>query len=100
MMKLRPYQNEAVNAVCNDWQNEGYHRTLVVLPTGCGKTVIFASVIARAVRKGRRALVIAHRDELLAGLFADQRIVVNHRKIPSFRSLMKQRFFIIKNSIP
>ena len=65
MMKLRPYQNEAVNAVCNDWQNEGYHRTLVVLPTGCGKTVIFASVIARAVRKGRRALVIAHRDELL-----------------------------------
>lgn len=65
MMKLRPYQNEAVNAVYNDWQNEGYHRTLVVLPTGCGKTVIFASVIARAVRKGRRALVIAHRDELL-----------------------------------
>lgn len=65
MMKLRPYQQEAVNAVRKDWQSGEYRRVLVVLPTGCGKTVIFAAVIARAVKEGLRALVIAHREELL-----------------------------------
>lgn len=64
-MKLRPYQQEAVNAVRKDWQSGEYRRVLVVLPTGCGKTVIFAAVIARAVKEGLRALVIAHREELL-----------------------------------
>jgi superfamily II DNA or RNA helicase len=37
-------------------------RPLIALPTGCGKTVIFAALIAR---RGGTALVVAHRDELL-----------------------------------
>ena len=35
---------------------------MLVLPTGCGKTLVFASLIAR---RGGSALVLAHRDELL-----------------------------------
>lgn len=63
-MELRPYQQEAVAAIEREWE-EGRARTLLVLPTGTGKTVVFASVIANAVRKGKRALVLAHRGELL-----------------------------------
>ncbi len=58
---LRPYQQEAITAV-EDGLRRGVTRPLIVLPTGTGKTQIFASVIAR---RGGSALVLAHRDELL-----------------------------------
>ena len=63
-MELRPYQSEARNAVENDWET-GYLRTLLVLPTGCGKTIVFCKIIEDQVRLGRRALILAHRGELL-----------------------------------
>lgn len=63
-MDLRPYQSDAVAAIEAEWE-QGRKRTLLVLPTGTGKTVVFASVIADAVRAGKRALVLAHRGELL-----------------------------------
>jgi len=63
-MKLRPYQEEAKTAILNEW-NEGRKRTLLVLPTGAGKTVVFSSVIQDRVQDGTRALVLAHRGELL-----------------------------------
>ena len=44
-MKLRNYQTNAVNAIFDAWQK--FKSVLVVLPTGCGKTVVFASVIKR-----------------------------------------------------
>ncbi len=59
-MKLRPYQLRAVESIEREWQT--HRSTLLVLPTGCGKTVTFAHVIAR--RPGR-AMVIAHREELI-----------------------------------
>ena len=66
MMELRPYQNEAVAAVFKDWRQEGRRRVLIVLPTGCGKTIVFSAIIRKAVEEeGLRALVIAHREELL-----------------------------------
>ena len=40
-MELRTYQEEARQAVERDWE-EGFLRTLLVLPTGCGKTIVFA----------------------------------------------------------
>lgn len=46
------------------WDN-GVLRTLAVLPTGTGKTVIFSAIIESEVRNGRRVLVLAHRAELL-----------------------------------
>ena len=63
-MELRPYQEEARRAVERDWQ-EGFNRTLLVLPTGCGKTIVFAKVVEDMVREGRRCLILAHRGELL-----------------------------------
>lgn len=63
-MELRPYQEEAKNAIFEQWKNRT-RRTLLVLPTGCGKTIVFAKVTEDCVRHGNRVLVLAHRGELL-----------------------------------
>jgi superfamily II DNA or RNA helicase len=60
-LTLRPYQQEAIMAV-EQALERGVRRPMIVLPMGCGKTVVFASLIAK--RSGS-ALVLAHRDELL-----------------------------------
>lgn len=60
-LSLRDYQEDAVAAV-EAAEGEGVRRALLALPTGAGKTVIFAE---RIRRRGGRALVLAHRDELL-----------------------------------
>ncbi|MEI7533976.1 MAG: DEAD/DEAH box helicase [Verrucomicrobiae bacterium] len=60
-MKLRPYQSAAAEAIFKEWlENDS---TLVVMPTGGGKTILFADVIRRVFP--RRALVLAHREELI-----------------------------------
>ena len=64
MMELRPYQEEARQKVENEWAN-GIQRTLLVLPTGTGKTVVFSKIIEDRVRAGDRCLILAHRGELL-----------------------------------
>ena len=64
MFRLRPYQAEAKQAILAAW-DEGHRKTLLVLPTGCGKTVVFSSVTENQVNKGHRVLIMAHRGELL-----------------------------------
>lgn len=64
MYQLRPYQENAVHAVLNEW-DEGHKHTLLVLPTGTGKTVVFSKIIEEKVKNGNKALVLAHRGELL-----------------------------------
>lgn len=61
---LRPYQQAAMEAVLREW-DEGHDRTLLVLPTGCGKTIVFAKIAESRVRVGERVLIMAHRGELL-----------------------------------
>lgn len=63
-MQLRPYQEEARAKVQQEWK-EGRKRTLLVLPTGCGKTIVFSKIIEDRVKMGERVLVLAHRSELL-----------------------------------
>ena len=63
-MELRPYQAEAKAAVFEQW-DKGSLKTLLVLPTGCGKTIVFAKVAEDCVRQGYRVLILAHRGELL-----------------------------------
>lgn len=63
-MELRNYQVEARDAILHEW-DIGHKKTLLVLPTGCGKTVCFADVIRKRVKDGGRVLVLAHRGELL-----------------------------------
>lgn len=64
MINLRPYQNDAVNSVIREW-DEGHRHTLLVLPTGTGKTIVFSKIVENKVKKGEKALILAHRGELL-----------------------------------
>lgn len=59
-MRLRPYQKDAVDGIISHLR--GRRSTLCVMPTGSGKTIVFAS-LARMARK--RVMVIAHRDILI-----------------------------------
>jgi len=60
-MILRPYQAAAVDGIFDAWRTS--RSTLLVQPTGTGKTVTFAHVIKRM--PSGRALVLAHREELI-----------------------------------
>ena len=63
-MELRPYQLEAKTAIQEQWTS-GINKTLLVLPTGTGKTIVFCKLAEDAVRDGERVLILAHRGELL-----------------------------------
>src|SRR4029450_6992147 len=57
----RPYQYEAVAALLAATAR-GVQCPLLVLPTGTGKTIVFALLVQR---RGGRSLILAHRDELI-----------------------------------
>lgn len=61
---LRPYQQAAREGIHAQWDG-GRLRTLLVLPTGTGKTIVFAKITEDQVRAGDRVLILAHRGELL-----------------------------------
>jgi superfamily II DNA or RNA helicase len=61
--KLRPYQTAAIQAGREEIAHQ--RKPLIVLATGLGKTVLFAEMVRITVKMGGRALVIAHRIELL-----------------------------------
>ena len=59
----RAYQREALAAV-RDAYKAGKRRVIVSLPTGTGKTLVFAH-FPRVFNMKKRLLVLAHREELL-----------------------------------
>jgi len=61
MLQLRDYQRAAVDAVEHDTSGN----TLLVLPTGGGKTVVFTAIARACATRGERVVVIAHRHELI-----------------------------------
>ena len=62
-MELRPYQQEALASML-EAESNGINKQLIVLPTGAGKTVLFAQLpIIR--KESLPMLVLAHRSELL-----------------------------------
>lgn len=72
---LRPYQQRAVDFVRNALSNQGdfgsntaeeaVNSAIIVLPTGCGKTICFSSIVENELNDGGRVLVLAHRNKLL-----------------------------------
>lgn len=62
-MRLRPYQETAVQRI-EEARARGARSGLVVMPTGCGKTVTFVAATARDVQE-RRALYLVHRSEIV-----------------------------------
>jgi superfamily II DNA or RNA helicase len=78
----RPYQIAAIEALLAGWQVAEHNRLAVVLPTGAGKTVVFANLItARHQQQAGRTLVIAHREELLTQAAEKIRAVAPHLKV-------------------
>lgn len=63
MTHLRPYQLEACTAVEDVWDR--YQRALIVAATGTGKTEMFVELAGRAIRGGKRAMILVDRVELL-----------------------------------
>ena len=61
---LRPYQQESINAINHEW-SIGRNKTLLVLPTGTGKTVVFSEIAKQTSDRNERTMVLAHRGELL-----------------------------------
>ncbi|MFD0344035.1 DEAD/DEAH box helicase [Streptomyces sp. NPDC127117] len=72
----RPYQRDAITALREGWA-AGLNRLAVVLPTGAGKTIVFSNLISEVLPElnGQRALVIAHREELIEQAAAKVRAV-------------------------
>lgn len=62
-MKLRDYQEHSIESVLHDWQT--YWSLLAKIPTGGGKTIVFLELLHRLIGSDKRALVIAHRKELI-----------------------------------
>ena len=62
-MELRPYQTEAITNVIADWQE--HDNVLLVAATGLGKTIIFLSLLDKVLKSNKRAIIIAHRKELI-----------------------------------
>lgn len=60
----RPYQQRTITSLYREY-GAGRRRVPIVLPTGGGKTVVFARVGADAVAAGSDVLALAHRQELI-----------------------------------
>ena len=62
-ISLRYYQVEAEDNVRDAMRIA--QAVLLVLATGAGKTVIFSDIARKAALKGKRILILAHRDTLI-----------------------------------
>ena len=62
-MLLRPYQEAAVDDACKALDK--HKNTIVVAPTGAGKTIMMSALIGRRYNEGKKILVMQHRDELV-----------------------------------
>ena len=62
----RPYQVEAIAAAFREWKT--VNSTLIVMPTGTGKSVVFAKILKRWLEGPHygRVMILAHRKELIA----------------------------------
>ena len=63
-MELRPYQKNALSMIRNYYKHGG-RSGCVVLPTGAGKSVIFADICLGALSKNNRVVVLQDTFELI-----------------------------------
>ena len=68
-MELRPYQQAAVDAVYNHLRSKE-NNPCVVIPCGCGKSVVLAQIAKDAIEKWNgRVLILAHVKEFIGAKF-------------------------------
>jgi superfamily II DNA or RNA helicase len=65
-MQFREYQSILIQEIWKALYEEFLNAIVPVLPTGGGKTVVFAEVCRQAVEKGIPVMVLCHRKELIA----------------------------------
>ena len=63
-MQLRTYQQRAIDDLRTAYRY-GYRAPLLCLPTGGGKTIVFAAITHASAGRGRRVLILVHRRELI-----------------------------------
>ncbi len=104
MIALRDYQRQAIDGIHRAWEGlarstgTGYaSRVAVVLPTGAGKTVIFAHsdlyepvLRSRIGNRPRRMLVLVHRDELATQAVAKIRTINPTASVGRVQAKMNQ----------
>lgn len=61
---LRDYQATAVDQL-REAMRRGHRRVCFQLPTGAGKTIVFAAIATSANARARRTLILVHRRELI-----------------------------------
>jgi superfamily II DNA or RNA helicase len=64
MIELRNYQKESILELRKNILN-GNKKLILCAPTGSGKTVMFTYMVARAIERSRKCLIITDRTELL-----------------------------------
>jgi len=67
-ISLRPYQDRGLTEV-RQLAMRGRYKTLIVAPTGAGKTTVAAALLTGALSHGSRCLFVAHRRELIKQAF-------------------------------
>lgn len=67
MIRLRPYQKEAIKSPFDFWKENPDGHPVIGAPTGAGKSFIIAGIIERTLRKWRgvHILVISHSKEIV-----------------------------------
>lgn len=91
-MKLRYYQQEAIDATRDFLRTKPDQNPIIVLPTGAGKTPVIAEMCKAAIAKGSRVLILSHRKELLT---QNKKHAINHDelegKVGVYSAGLKQR---------
>ena len=62
---LRPYQEEAVQGLHQAFA-KGSKRLILEMPTGAGKTLTFVHMVHRSLQRGKKAMIICDRKELIS----------------------------------
>ena len=63
-VELRPYQIKGIN-MAFDALKEGFKKIIIVLAMGLGKTTLMGRIIQMGYQRGRKILIIVHRDNLV-----------------------------------
>jgi superfamily II DNA or RNA helicase len=74
--QLRPYQTDLLDRINKSWFS-GTRSIVCQLPTGGGKTILFATAVHEANQKGLKCLVLAHREELIKQAADKLEIITN-----------------------
>ena len=64
MQKLRPYQEDCIKSIVQN-SKKGVHKQVIVMATGTGKTYVFGQLPPMIKKRGKKTLILAHREELL-----------------------------------